>query len=315
VSNTLDPTCDVVVRELRRRGTPFVRLNTDEYPSLIRATVRVVGNRVDRLLTWDNRRRPADLGDIRVVWYRRPVPPRAPSDLADGLRKFVRDEAYDFLRGLWYSLDCPWVSPPDSIRKAEHKVFQLAIAARLGLPVPRTLVSNDPEHIRNFFSTCPNGVVAKPVYMGFIDDPPRSVFTTPITATDLDDAESLRISPVIFQERVHKIADVRVTVIGESLFAAEITSDLPDSIPDWRAADAGKLRYAVHSLPSNVVEQCRALVRELGLEFGAIDLGLTRDGQYAFFEINPNGQWAWLEPETGLPLTATLVDLLQRHAS
>ncbi len=128
---------------------------------------------------------------------------------------------------------------------------------------------------------------------------------------DLLDSESLLISPVIFQEKVPKKCDIRVTVIGDKVFAAQIETDLPESIPDWRAADVGKITYSPHKLPAFVNQQCLSLVRELGLEFGAIDLGLCGDGSYAFFEINPNGQWAWLEPVTAFPLTETLVDLLQ----
>jgi glutathione synthase/RimK-type ligase-like ATP-grasp enzyme len=223
----------------------------------------------------------------------------------------VGDECYDFIRGLWYSINCFWVSRPDSIRQAEHKTYQLTVAARLGLPIPRTIISNNPTDIVEFVAACKSGVVAKPVYMGFIDNPPRTIFTTVVRSEDLNSDESLRMSPVIFQELVPKASDIRVTVIGSEVFATEINAKLPATTPDWRVADFNDLQHSPHTLSSGIREKCLKLVRELGLEFGAIDLGLCNDGSYFFFEINPNGQWAWLEQTTGCPLTKTLVDFLE----
>jgi glutathione synthase/RimK-type ligase-like ATP-grasp enzyme len=68
-------------------------------------------------------------------------------------------------------------------------------------------------------------------------------------------------------------------------------------------------------LPADLAERCLELVRAYGLEFAAIDLVRARDGRYVFLEINPNGQWAWLEQVTGLPLRSRLVDLLERRVS
>lgn len=312
ISNTYDPTADVVVRELNRRNTPFFRLNTDEFPRWIRGSLSVEGSYAERILAWDNRNREVDLGNIHAVWYRRPTPPKIDYDLPSGLSRFVQDECYDFIRGLWYSLDCFWVSHPDAIRRAEHKVYQLTVASRLGLPVPRTLISNDPERVRSFAQICANGVVAKAIYIGFIDDPPRSIFTSVVNPVDLEDSESLRMAPVIFQEKIDKKCDIRVTVIGQQIFAAEIMASHSKFILDWRASEIEKLEYRVHKLPGTIEAKCLSLVKELGLTFGAIDLALTDKGDYFFFEINPNGQWAWIEPKTQLPLTGTLVDLLER---
>ena len=312
ISNTRDPTADVVVRELNRRNTPFCRLNTDEFPCWIRGSVSIEGSSTQKILAWDNRAREVDLSSISSVWYRRPTAPKIDYDLPSNLSQFVRDECYDFIRGLWYSLDCFWISEPDAIRRAEHKVYRLTIAARLGLPVPRTLVSNDPERIRSFAHTCASGVVAKAVYMGFLNDPPRSIFASTINPVELEDTQSLRMAPVIFQERIRKICDIRVTVIGQKVFAAEIRSPYSDSIPDWRSAEIDKLEYRVHDLSSTIQDKCLYLVRQLGLTFGAIDLAITEEGDYFFFEINPNGQWAWIQPKTQLPLTATLANLLER---
>ena len=104
--------------------------------------------------------------------------------------------------------------------------------------------------------------------------------------------------------------DVRVTVIGDEALAARIDSQAdPEARVDWRRADPGKLVHGVEELSADVASRCVELVASYGLNFGAIDLAATDDG-YVFFEINPNGQWAWLEQTTNLPLRARLADLL-----
>ena len=120
---------------------------------------------------------------------------------------------------------------------------------------------------------------------------------------DLDDLEGLRLAPVTFQDYVHKVADIRVTVVGQDVFAAEILSqENKSSKVDWRATDDPALEHREHEVPSDVSSLCRALVQELGLRFGAIDFGLTQDGSYVFFEINPNGEWLWIETLLGYPI-------------
>jgi glutathione synthase/RimK-type ligase-like ATP-grasp enzyme len=47
-------------------------------------------------------------------------------------------------------------------------------------------------------------------------------------------------------------------------------------------------------------------MRRLGLEYGAIDLRLTPDGEYVFFEVNPAGQFLFVEHACGLPISAAL---------
>jgi len=105
--------------------------------------------------------------------------------------------------------------------------------------------------------------------------------------------------------------DVRVTVIGDSVFAAGIESTYLDGARiDFRRAEIFDLPHQYLELPNKVKMGCLDLVRQLGLRFGAIDLLLTSEGEYVFLEINPNGQWLWIEWVIGVPLTRTLCDLL-----
>ncbi|HWN70612.1 MAG TPA: hypothetical protein VNM90_23390, partial [Haliangium sp.] len=118
-------------------------------------------------------------------------------------------------------------------------------------------------------------------------------------------------SPVLFQARVPKQVELRITVAGESVLAAEIHSQSTKRTQiDWRHYDQGHTPYRAHALPDEIRRACLALVARLGLRFGAIDMIVTPDDRYVFLEINPSGQWMWIENETGLPISDAVCDTL-----
>jgi glutathione synthase/RimK-type ligase-like ATP-grasp enzyme len=315
VTNTQDLTADFVVRELRRRGSGFARLNTDEFPRFAQGVARFGGGQRHARLRWTNRERALDWDSVSAVWYRRPIAPVVEAEVSHaGARKFAADESYEFLRGLWYSMECFWMSHPDAIRRAEHKIVQLTVAQQVGLDVPSTVVTNNPDEVLALRNSCERGIVAKPLYLGFIEegDHGKFVYTTLLTEEHVTDREAIQLAPAIYQEYVPKVADVRVTVVGSQVFATRITAEgLPPEIPDWRFAPPQKLLHARHDLPPAEAHMCVQLVRDLHLEFGAIDFALRADGRHVFLEVNPNGQWAWLEQETGDRISAAIADRLE----
>ncbi len=315
ITNKQDLTADFVVREITRRGLAFARLNTDEFPINACASVRFEpGETSHPRLRWFDRERILEWRRVRAVWYRRPVAPIVADAIVDpGVRKFASDEAYDFLRGLWYSLSCFWISNPDSIRRAEHKIVQLNEAHRIGFTLPRTLISNSAEEVRDFFRTCPDGIVAKPLFLGFLhhNNEGKFIYTTRLAEDDLSADDEIQFTPSIYQQYVPKTADIRVTVVGDRVFATRITArNLPANIPDWRCVDLTDLDHAPYELPDEEKRKCVQLLKMLRLEFGAIDYVLDEAGQHVFLEINPNGQWAWLESATGVNISAAIVDHL-----
>lgn len=318
VSNTQDLTCDFVVRELRRRRRKFARLNLDEFPRLASGVATAgIGSPERAEIKWTNRKNVLHLNDVGSILYRRPVPPVPHDAIKDeALRKFCTDESYDFLRGLLLSLDCHWISHPDAIRRAEHKLYQMKAAGRVGLLMPPTLVSNDPDEVGRFFDVCSGRMVVKCLYMGFIDNQrtPAMIFTSMVSREDLAEIDSVRFAPSIFQKYVDKEFNLRVTVVGDKVFTAKIEAEPLPGIPDWRACATEDLRHSEYSLPASVEQACIDLVRLLNLDFGAIDFVVDKEGNVFFLEINPNGQWAWLETILGLPISAALVDRLEEFA-
>lgn len=318
VTNSRDATADLVQAEFDRRGIPYCRLNTEEFPQQITGRATFSSGRSLLEIEDSNQHVCVRNTDIRAVWYRRPVPPRVSSSVPNAaMKRFATDEAQEFLRGFWYSLDCYWLSHPEAIRIAERKLVQLSVASQMGIRIPRTVVTNDPDAILELRTCCPGGLVVKPLYVGFVDDAssPLYVYTTFLDDEDYERIAAAALTPSIYQEAITRVADIRVTVVGDRVFAARIEAPRADGdLCDWRCFPLSDLRHFVHQLPDAIRGFCLALVRKLRLEFGAIDFVLDEYGEYVFLEINANGQWGWIEKLLELPITGAIVDQLTQKA-
>ncbi len=209
------------------------------------------------------------------------------------------------------------MSHPLNIQQAESKVYQLSVAKALGLRIPNTIISNDAQEVRDFYKSTPQGIVAKPLRLGYFDygDRQTSVYTNQVNWPDLADDISIKVAPVIYQELIQKQYDIRVTVVGDQVFAAAIDSQInPTAMIDWRKSDADNLPHHRHKLPPEIEQACINLLVKLGLQYGAIDFALTPDDEYVFLEINPNGQWAWIEDKLQLPISEAIATWLFSNA-
>ena len=204
--------------------------------------------------------------------------------------------------------------PRAIVLRAQRKLTQLQLARGLGFDIAPTLVTTDPDELLTFRAAHAD-LVSKQVgfTQGFklpgTDEGFR--YTLPVTPRDLTHVEAIRLCPIIVQARVPKRSELRVTVVGEKVFAAEIDSqETHHTATDWRRYDHPHCVLRPHRLPDAVASQCVGLTHALGLRFGALDLVLTPDGRYVFLEINPNGQYLWTEHAAGLPISDAMATLL-----
>jgi hypothetical protein len=312
LSRSRDAHVPVVTSRLDSQGAEYLWFDPADFP--VRASLRVEyqsGGRARRILMHSGGR--LDLGDVTAVWLRRPGDQVADPALQQReLTHYAERESRLGLWGVWESLDCLWLPGKPSVdERGDYKVDQLMRASALGFRIPRTLITNDPEALLHFYAACHGQVITKP-FVRFVvrDGVEYHPQTHPVHRRDLFRARTLRYAPQIVQEYVPKRIELRITVVGDQVFAAEIHSQVTKSTRhDWRNYNEST-PYAIHELPESVKALCLRLVSSMGLCYGAIDMVLTPDGEYVFLEINPNGQWAWVEDETGLPIADAITKLL-----
>lgn len=303
-----------MVRELNARGVPLFRCDAAEFPQTLALAARLQERWTGYLRS---EHREVRLESIRSVYYRRPTRFAFPPDMKGPARRFAESEARLGFGGVLASLscfwlNCFWLNHPSRMADAEYKPLQLQVAARCGLTVARTLVTNDPSDAEAF-ATCLGGpMVYKSLSGGPIalHDGLRSLYTSVVPPGEHADPSIARTAHLL-QEWIPKRHDVRLTVVEEEPFAVEIHAHSDEGRVDWRA-DYASHEYRVGTVPDDVRKGAAALLHELGVNFGAFDFAVTLDGEWVFLEVNPNGQWGWLEHATGLPIGSAIASALER---
>jgi MvdC family ATP-grasp ribosomal peptide maturase len=304
-------TVDLVAQALVDMGVRPIRFNTDVFPSLIKLSARAGDDRVAQLFT--EALEHAAVDEVRAVWARKLWPPRMADDLDERYRSMCVSEAIAALEGFLDALhNARWINNLDHQRNAENKQRQLRLAARAGLRVPKTLVTNDPAAARQFFAETDQTVakLLRPVDVS-MDAAAPFVYTSRVREQDLAAVETLRHSPMVFQEFIPKAYELRVAyVAGETFTGALDAAGTSRGHTDWRLAAPEECRWQMAQLPTEVSSSVNALMSELGLVFGAVDLICTPSGEYVFLEVNPSGEWGMLERDLGLPISEAIAKAL-----
>jgi glutathione synthase/RimK-type ligase-like ATP-grasp enzyme len=304
VTNSDDLHADLVAARIESEGQAAFRLDLDEYPAGYQLGFGFSGGRWEGSLVRTSSGDSLALQDVGAVWMRKRAPYRYRSDGMGAHEKAHADAETDhMLLGILRSLDCSWMSHPNAVRGSHWKPEQLRRAARMGFAVPESLMTNVRAEVDRFSATAHHGIVFK-VLSSMLDaadaiDPEeelaRGVPTTLIGPEHEEMLDSVAELPCFFQHYVPKRHELRVTVIGESVYAARIHSqDDPRTATDWRDMSA-EVRYEAEALPPEVARRCLDFVRSYGLTFGAIDLVVTPSGEHVFLENNPVGQFLFVE--------------------
>lgn len=307
----MDGPADLVITELNARGIEVHRLDPGAFPEEATVTAYLDDRRPAWLGTWGGQHRGLRLSDVTAVYYRRPEGFRTHPGLSAADARWAYDEARYGIGGLLTSLDCLWVNHPHRNAVADYKPCALATAVRCGLSVPRTLITNSPDAARAFIRTLPGQVAAyKPLGASAprgADGTVEAVWTSPVAANEI--TPDVARTAHLFQEWITKAFEVRLTVVGEGMFAAEVHAGSEASRLDFRR-DYEALTYRVCPVPELVARGVRALMSAFHLRYAALDFLVNPDGAWHLVDLNPNGQWGFV-PELRDPIASALVDLLE----
>ena len=244
---------------------------------------------------------PLDLLQAPVVWNRRGQWPILSDDLDKADRVAATREAEMFVGGVRSvaSLTQRWVNDPDWELVANRKPYQLEVARRVGMKIPRTIMSNDPEQIRRFFETAQGEVVLKPFHamQWQAADAHYILFAETLRFEDIEDPEALRLTSHIFQDYVDKQYELRVFWFGGKILPFKLHSQEQDATrTDWRVSTDGTLRPEPYpELPDGVRSAITEYIAHMGLEYGAFDFIVDAAGNYIFLECNVSGQFLFIE--------------------
>jgi MvdD family ATP-grasp ribosomal peptide maturase len=307
-----------VIDTVARMGGHTIRFDTDRYPTEVRLSA-CYGAAGDERLTLTNEEGEFDLREVTAIWHRRlNFGARLPATLDKRLRHASLGETSAAAHGMLASLQAFRVDHVRHIRHAENKQLQLQAARELGLDTPRTLTTNDPTEVHAFAKRCEGGMVTKMLSSFAVYDEGKElvVFTNPVKTEDLADLSGLNLCPVTFQEMLPKSLELRVTVVGQRVMSASLDSKISArAAHDWRRDGLRMVQdWRPYQLPLEIEEKLLRLMDYFSLNYGAIDIILTPDGRHVFLELNPSGEFFWLERTPGLPISQAIAELLLSHS-
>ena len=287
LSNLYDLAADMVIANLETAGVPYLRLNRQ---ALAHHRVTVDPSGPLMMVTGPVGRHV--VRNPRSIWYRAPVFDRDASGMPLSVdEQLARTQWMAFIRSMSVFGQARWMNHPSATYSAESKPYQLTVANDVGFKTPRTIITNDVESVDATFS---DNIAIKSLDTVLLRDNMHDLFTyTTIIARDELSDDNMASVPLIAQQELKKKTDLRVTVVGNQVFAVRILKNEHGIEGDWRTTPKDQLTYASCQLTPADEDRCRELARRMQLTFAAIDLAENDEGLF-FIEVNPTGEWSWL---------------------
>jgi hypothetical protein len=291
----IDRTLDAIRRRLAAAGHPhgLIRLDTDRLASdhgfsmVQEAGATTIHVRLPTGLV--------PITSLRAVWLRRFGTLTLPDGLPDHIAVGIHQESRSALLGWLTALPAPTMDPRALRRDAERKAFTLRVAAEEGFVVPRTMHTTRLVAAKAFVASCAEGAITKVLTSFAVDREGQEhvVMTNPITEADLDRMGDLRWCPITLQERIWKQRELRVTIVGPRVLACEAdTAAIAGAEVDFRRAGR---QVAPHwrpaELPAEVNDRLHRVMARMGLNYGAADLLVDREGRYVLLEVYAAGEY------------------------
>lgn len=297
ISHPDDIHAQAVTGHLQAMRVPVQLLHLGRFPHAARLVLRYDAH--SSQLGWsDDEGTVIDLDTVGAVWWRRPQPLDSEPGVKPG--DVAAAECAEALSGLWQAMPAVWMNPPMLAEAASRKSWQLRLAGQLGLEPPETLITNCPQTAQAFLARM-GDAICKP-FAGSLHH---------WRDTELAQIDQLRHAPTILQQRIEG-TDIRVTVVGRQIFAAEIDTSEGSHTDDTHMN--GNVKISPVTLPEPTVAAIRILMEYLGLVYGALDFRRQPDGRLRFLEINPAGEFLFIEEQTGQPIARAMAEELVQMA-
>jgi glutathione synthase/RimK-type ligase-like ATP-grasp enzyme len=309
-----EPNIPKMIDILNDRNEPWSRINGEDWPANVTTDLEIGVSNSLSVGKCHKKKSVIDLSAIKSVWNRRRGDIDPPHDLRHGHRLFVKDEVVATLNGLeTLTGKARWMNNHWADVSSNNALMQFQSAKKANLRIPKTLITQDEESAKRFIAVNGSGTIVKQIGKNALFKYEISpIYTSRIENKHHQHFHTLENCPTLLQERIHCEVELRITVVGENIFCAATEPNAhSENTPDIRQNNGlATTSFYPWCLPESVKRSILMLMRQLGLVFGAIDMMLSRDGEYVFIELNNAGQWGWIENQTGLPITEAIANWL-----
>jgi glutathione synthase/RimK-type ligase-like ATP-grasp enzyme len=295
-TSSIDKTCDYL--EEKYKEVSFFRFNLDQFSSYL---ITVTANGFEIIL-----------GDTIIdnksccsIYYRKPMYEALDNIFDDKYHSFAHKEAHSIIEGITESFDGICLSRPSIMKRAGNKIFQATLAKKIGFNIPELHITNNDKIVKNLSEES----IVKPISVGYIIENNEKEFVQTNLLDSKVDLSYLKYSPAYFQKYESKDFEVRVTFVSNKSFAVKIVSE---NQVDWRKY-GNIINYAEIELPLSISNKCKEFMNNCNMDFGCFDF-IVNGNKWHFLEMNVNGQWAWLEFETGVNISGELIRFLNKNA-
>jgi RimK-like ATP-grasp domain len=266
-----------------------------------------------------------ELNDVTGVWLRRPRHLKRDIKIPvhENFEPYCRSAIWEHFSQVYCSFpEAVWLSDRFNSERAESKILQLQMAAEVGLHVPDTVITSGHQAAKAFVGSRPTSIVkSMSRTMPVVGDNRHflQLYATKLTPEKTLSYDGLNLSPCIFQDAIEPAYDIRTTVVGDQVFSVKVLYDRQGEgdIRDWHLGyrQQNNIWYEKYTLPPGIARKCVRLVKKLGLQYGALDFVRDKKGKYWFIEINPSGQWAFMEADAGVPIGQAIAAVLEKRQS
>lgn len=314
LTDKFDEHANLVIRKLKISNVNFFRLDLD-VESLKYTEISFYKDE------WHIKNQSEVLSskDVKCVWIRRGFVELTLEEQNEQNNDFKiwKNEWNKTLLGLYLSLNnAKWLNPLRKSYKAENKYLQMQLANKIGFKIPNTIVSNNRDYLKKFCNEHDNNVVLKLMSQEFYktEEGFKGLYVNKINCENLEDFKEYSENPIVLQEYIDKKYEVRYTVVGEKHLVCKIDSQKSKIADvDWRRYDIANTPHSIIEPPNEIKSMVNLFMKELEIEYGALDFIVAKNGEWYFLEINSMGQWLWIEELSGLDISGEIVSWIKKN--
>jgi glutathione synthase/RimK-type ligase-like ATP-grasp enzyme len=310
LTKKMDIESDLLGIQCLKNGIDYVKITEEDIPLNFHVEFKV-GKFNDSMLHLGKRK--FNIDEIKIILFRY-FDPKFLNYYSGGVHQmYLAQQWYQAFNCLPIALDAIWINNPQRTFESENRLNQLLSAQRLGFSIPETLITNEMEAAKKFFKRFPKSTIVKVLHHHeiYLNQKSYRFLTNNIETSHLSKFNELTYAPVIFQKKIENDSEIRVTVINDKAFSCKIsTIKEKRNFSDLHKIKEKELIFSEISLDKKIEKLCIKLNRKLGLLVSSIDFVQGKNGELLFLEINPIGDWNWIEKHTNLPITKSMFDFV-----